>query len=101
MASSITSRRAARAWIVRQYRLCGAQELISRSPPEAGELCTEWKSWSAFLNVRMIGAQAILQSTIYVALAVCASYLRPKLLLTQTQIVFAASAAILVQSYAP
>ncbi|KAI5830328.1 hypothetical protein K523DRAFT_372229 [Schizophyllum commune Tattone D] len=52
---------------------------------DPGELCTEWKSWSAFLNVRMIGAQAILQSTIYVALA----------------IVFAASAAILVQSYAP
>ncbi|KAL1745857.1 chloride channel [Schizophyllum fasciatum] len=52
---------------------------------DPGELCTEWKSWSAFLHVRMIGAQAILQSTIYVALSIA----------------LAGSAAILVQSYAP
>ncbi|TRM60738.1 chloride channel [Schizophyllum amplum] len=52
---------------------------------DPGELCTEWKSWSEFFGVRYIWAQAMLQSTIYVALA----------------IVFAASAAILVQSYAP
>jgi len=52
---------------------------------DPGEICTEWQTWSQFLNVRSILAQSLLQSFVYVVFA----------------IVFAGSAAVLVQSYAP
>ncbi|KAH8832275.1 Cl-channel protein [Flagelloscypha sp. PMI_526] len=50
-----------------------------------GEICTEWKSWSEYLGVRYIFAQSLLQSLVYVSLAVA----------------FATSAAFLVKTYAP
>ncbi|KAH9943797.1 chloride channel [Amylocystis lapponica] len=50
-----------------------------------GEICGEWKTWSDYLGVRFIFAQSLLQSFIYVFLAIG----------------FAGSAAFLVKSYAP
>ncbi|KAJ7089712.1 Cl-channel protein [Mycena belliarum] len=50
-----------------------------------GEACLEWRTWSEFLGVRVILAQSLLHSFVYVSLAVA----------------FAGSAAVLVKSYAP
>ncbi|KAJ3849426.1 Cl-channel protein [Lentinula lateritia] len=52
---------------------------------DPGEFCTDWQTWSEYFNVRKIFAQSLLQSSIYVTLAV----------------VFAGSAALLVDTYAP
>ncbi|PCH36364.1 Cl-channel protein [Wolfiporia cocos MD-104 SS10] len=52
---------------------------------EPGEVCTQWQTWSEYLHIRFIFAQSLLQSFIYVALAVA----------------FAGSAAVLVKTYAP
>ncbi|KAG9017948.1 hypothetical protein FRB90_000074 [Tulasnella sp. 427] len=52
---------------------------------DPGEICYEWVTWSAYFGVTSIAGQSILQSFVYVALALC----------------FAGSAAFLVQSYAP
>ncbi|KAF9031391.1 Cl-channel protein [Hymenopellis radicata] len=52
---------------------------------DPGEVCTQWQSWSEFLGVRFIFAQSLLQSFVYVALAV----------------IYSGSAAILVQAWAP
>lgn len=52
---------------------------------DSGEICTSWQTWSEYLNVTSILGQSLLQSLIYIALAV----------------VFSGSAAILVKSYAP
>ncbi|KAF8889352.1 Cl-channel protein [Infundibulicybe gibba] len=52
---------------------------------DPGEICREWQTWSEYLNVRFIFAQSLLQSFVYVALAVA----------------FAGSAAVLVTTYAP
>ncbi|TFK39947.1 Cl-channel protein [Crucibulum laeve] len=52
---------------------------------DPGEVCNEWKTWSEYLHIRSIFAQSILQSFVYVVLA----------------IMFAASAAVLVVTYAP
>ncbi|KAG9047713.1 hypothetical protein FS837_001677 [Tulasnella sp. UAMH 9824] len=51
----------------------------------AGEVCYEWVTWGAYFGVTSIAGQSILQSVVYIGLAVC----------------FAGSAAFLVQSYAP
>ncbi|KAF9054444.1 Cl-channel protein [Panaeolus papilionaceus] len=50
-----------------------------------GEICREWKSWGDYLHVDSIFGRSLLQASIYVVLA----------------IVFAGSAAVLVQSWAP
>ncbi|KAL0953386.1 hypothetical protein HGRIS_004625 [Hohenbuehelia grisea] len=52
---------------------------------DSGEICREWKTWSQFLNIRAIFAQSLLQSFVYVFLAIA----------------FAGSAAVLVKTYAP
>ncbi|KDQ61345.1 hypothetical protein JAAARDRAFT_149999 [Jaapia argillacea MUCL 33604] len=52
---------------------------------DPGEICTEWRTWSQWLNVQSILGQSLLQSFVYMALAVA----------------FASSAAVLVQTYAP
>ncbi|KAI0923449.1 hypothetical protein AcW1_006407 [Taiwanofungus camphoratus] len=52
---------------------------------DPGEVCTEWKSWSDYLHIKPIFLQSLLQSFIYVALAIA----------------FAGSAAVLVKTYAP
>ncbi|KAJ3885867.1 Cl-channel protein [Lentinula edodes] len=52
---------------------------------DPGEFCTDWQTWSEYFNVRKIFAQSLLQSSIYVTLAV----------------LFAGSAALLVNTYAP
>ncbi|KAJ7132162.1 Cl-channel protein [Mycena epipterygia] len=52
---------------------------------DAGEACTEWHTWSEFLGVRVVLAQSLLHTFVYVVLAVA----------------FAGSAAVLVKSYAP
>ncbi|KAF8075038.1 Cl-channel protein [Lyophyllum atratum] len=52
---------------------------------DPGEKCREWITWSEFLHVRSIFLQSLLQSFIYVVLAIA----------------FAGSAALLVESYAP
>ncbi|KAE9399949.1 Cl-channel protein [Gymnopus androsaceus JB14] len=52
---------------------------------DPGELCTEWQTWSEYFDVRYIFVQSLLQSSIYVTLAVA----------------FAGSAAVLVNTYAP
>ncbi|KAJ7849995.1 Cl-channel protein [Mycena olivaceomarginata] len=50
-----------------------------------GEACTDWRTWSEFFGVGPAPAQALLQSFVYVSLAVA----------------FAGSAAVLVKTYAP
>ncbi|KAJ3732092.1 Cl-channel protein [Lentinula guzmanii] len=52
---------------------------------DPGEFCTDWQSWSEYFSVRSIFAQSLLQSSIYVTLAV----------------LFSGSAAFLVNIYAP
>ncbi|EPT02984.1 hypothetical protein FOMPIDRAFT_1159568 [Fomitopsis schrenkii] len=52
---------------------------------DPGEVCYEWQTWSEYLNIRWIFVQSLLQSSIYVLLAIA----------------FAASAAVLVKAYAP
>ncbi|KII87504.1 hypothetical protein PLICRDRAFT_43156 [Plicaturopsis crispa FD-325 SS-3] len=52
---------------------------------DAGEVCTEWRTWSQWWNIHSILGGVLIQIFIYVALAV----------------VFAGSAAILVENYAP
>ncbi|KAF9462921.1 Cl-channel protein [Collybia nuda] len=52
---------------------------------DPGEICHEWWTWSETFNVKTLFAQSLLQCFIYVILA----------------IVFAGSAAILVEAYAP
>ncbi|TFK51880.1 hypothetical protein OE88DRAFT_1658562 [Heliocybe sulcata] len=52
---------------------------------DPGEICTEWRTWSEWFRIHSILGQSLLQSLVYMALAVA----------------FAGSAAILVQSYAP
>ncbi|KAJ7576923.1 Cl-channel protein [Mycena floridula] len=52
---------------------------------DPGEICREWKSWSEFFHLRHILAVSLLQTFVYVVLA----------------ITFAGSAAVLVKSYAP
>lgn len=37
----------------------------------AGEICTSWQTWSEYLNITSIPVQSLLQSLIYIALAVC------------------------------
>jgi chloride channel 3/4/5 len=51
----------------------------------AGEVCTEWQTWSDYLNVRSLFLGGALHWLVYVFLAVG----------------FASSAAVLVRSYAP
>lgn len=69
----------------------------------AGEVCYEWQTWSEYLNIRWIFVQSLLQSSIYVLLAVRYSpTLKPDRHVTKfVQIAFAASAAVLVKAYAP
>ncbi|KAF7317887.1 Chloride channel protein [Mycena kentingensis (nom. inval.)] len=55
------------------------------SSVKPGEICEDWNTWSEFLEVKYVFAQALLHSTVYVTLAVA----------------FASSAAVLVTSYAP
>ncbi|KAJ3721010.1 Cl-channel protein [Lentinula raphanica] len=52
---------------------------------DPGEFCTDWQTWSEYFNIRKILAQSLLQSSIYVTLAV----------------LFAGTAAFLVNAYAP
>ncbi|GAB1518480.1 chloride channel [Rhizoctonia solani] len=52
---------------------------------DAGEECNEWNTWGEYLGIRSIAATALIQSIIYVVLAMA----------------YSGSAAILVQSYAP
>lgn len=52
---------------------------------DPGEVCTEWKTWSAYFHVSSILGQSLLQAWIYIALAIA----------------FAGSAAVLVVTYAP
>ncbi|KAJ3822979.1 Cl-channel protein [Lentinula raphanica] len=52
---------------------------------DPGEFCTDWQTWSEYFNIRKIFAQSLLQSSIYVTLAV----------------LFAGTAAFLVNAYAP
>ncbi|KZP21056.1 Cl-channel protein [Athelia psychrophila] len=52
---------------------------------DAGEICTDWKTWGEFLSIRFILGQSLLHSFVYVTLAV----------------LFAGISAILVKSYAP
>ncbi|KDN49631.1 hypothetical protein RSAG8_01696, partial [Rhizoctonia solani AG-8 WAC10335] len=52
---------------------------------DAGEECNEWNTWSEYYGIRSIAVTSLLQSLIYVVLAMA----------------YSGSAAILVQSYAP
>ncbi|KAF9069790.1 chloride channel [Rhodocollybia butyracea] len=52
---------------------------------DPGELCTGWNTWSEYFDVKYLFAQSILQSFVYVTLAV----------------LFASTAALLVDLYAP
>ncbi|KXN86575.1 H(+)/Cl(-) exchange transporter 3 [Leucoagaricus sp. SymC.cos] len=52
---------------------------------DPGEICYEWKSWSTYFGFHSIFGSSLLQSFVYVALAIA----------------FAASAAVLVVAYAP
>jgi len=52
---------------------------------DPGETCTQWQTWSGYLNVQSMLGQSLLQALVYIALGVA----------------FAASAAVLVDAYAP
>ncbi|CAK5273784.1 unnamed protein product [Mycena citricolor] len=65
-----------------QVACCSGVKGVLKLP---GELCTEWKTWGEYLGVNFVLAQSLLHSFVYVSLAV----------------VFAGSAAVLVQNYAP
>ncbi|CAE6369095.1 unnamed protein product [Rhizoctonia solani] len=52
---------------------------------DAGEECNEWNTWGEYFGIRSIAGTALIQSIIYVVLAMA----------------YSGSAAILVQSYAP
>lgn len=52
---------------------------------DPGEVCNQWQTWSEHFNIKLVFAQSILQSFIYITLG----------------ITFAGSAAVLVQTYAP
>ncbi|KAF5355341.1 hypothetical protein D9758_006073 [Tetrapyrgos nigripes] len=52
---------------------------------DPGEVCTEWQTWSEYLNIRFIFVESLLQSFIYIILALA----------------FAGSSAVLVTTYAP
>ncbi|KIK61661.1 hypothetical protein GYMLUDRAFT_165705 [Collybiopsis luxurians FD-317 M1] len=52
---------------------------------DPGEFCTDWQTWSEYFKIRSLFLSSLLQSSIYVMLAV----------------VFAGSAALLVYTYAP
>ncbi|TCD69139.1 hypothetical protein EIP91_008615 [Steccherinum ochraceum] len=52
---------------------------------DPGEVCKEWQTWSQYFHVSAILGQSLLQSTIYIALAIA----------------FAGSAALFVGTYAP
>lgn len=69
----------------------------------AGEVCTEWRTWSEFFNVRFILAESLLQAFVYVALAVSRTSNIPSKepLNFSHQVTFAGSAAVLVKTYAP
>lgn len=67
----------------------------------AGEVCTSWQTWSEYLNITSILGQSLLQSLIYVALAVRFSPTSSAQSQPSPQVVFSGSAAILVKTYAP
>ncbi|KAJ1306571.1 hypothetical protein OPQ81_007572 [Rhizoctonia solani] len=52
---------------------------------DAGEECNEWNTWGEYFGIRSVAATSLIQSIIYVVLAMA----------------YSGSAAILVQSYAP
>lgn len=67
-----------------------------------GEVCRDWQSWSTYLNFNTILGSSLLQSFVYIALAV--SYIPSEPQITShplLKITFAATAAILVVTYAP
>jgi chloride channel 3/4/5 len=66
-----------------------------------GEACTEWRTWSEFLGVRLAFAQSLLHSFVYVSLAVSATFIPTTPFSVSLKVAFAGSAAVLVKSYAP
>jgi chloride channel 3/4/5 len=51
----------------------------------AGDICTDWQTWSRYFHIKSIILQSLLQSTVYISLGV----------------LFAGTASTLVVSYAP
>lgn len=43
----------------------------------AGEICREWKTWSEYLHIQSIFGQSLLQSLVYVTMAVNKLYFEP------------------------
>jgi hypothetical protein len=68
----------------------------------AGQVCHDWQSWGEYLGISSILGQSLLHSFAYILLSVCDSSLF-ELCCTSLcpQTAFAASAAVLVISYAP
>ncbi|KAF7356914.1 Chloride channel protein [Mycena venus] len=63
----------------------GWLDVLVKCGVKPGEACTEWRTWSEFLGVRVVLAQSLLHTFVYVSLAIA----------------FAGSAAVLVKTYAP
>lgn len=68
---------------------------------QAGEACSEWKTWSQYLGIHSLLASSLLQSIIYIGLSVSALYLCVRCILNSRQVALAASSAVLVVIYAP
>jgi len=102
MDSSTISRRVVVDLMVCRFLLLVLDVFDSPVVIPAGEICTDWKSWGQYLNIQIIIGQSLLHSFVYVALAVSNIILT---LITRSnlkvKVVFAGSAAILVQFYAP
>lgn len=85
MVSFITKLHAARVLAVRSFAHPLISELSLMHMHVAGEICTDWQTWSQFLNIRLLLGASLLQTLLYVSLAA----------------LFAGSSAVLVTFYAP
>ena len=102
MGSSTTSRHVVVGLMVCPYYFLPLLlRLIHAGASTAGEICTDWQSWGQYLNIQYILGQSLLHSFVYVALAVSSITLTTFSDLYDVKVVFAGSAAALVQFYAP
>lgn len=83
-------------------RVRGHKHKYSPEGIVGGEVCTDWLTWSQYLGVNFILLQSLLQAFLYILLAVSHfhlyMYMHSSL---QVEIMFSASSAFLVKTYAP
>jgi chloride channel 3/4/5 len=94
--------RAAAVSIVCFIQFLCSDDMLTYHTVKAGEICGEWQTWSKWLNVHSILGQSLLQSSVYMSLAVSLAMLGAgEYIIYRQQVAFASTAAVLVQTYAP